>query len=150
MPRLSVPMEGSQKELHNPELLVSPLTAKEATVSSKIEGTQSTVSDIFMYEAGGKTKHSDVSEVSNYRKAMSFAIEEMSKGRNITSHLIKTLHSLLLKDVRHKGVLGDFRQSQVWLGPEGAPIEKATYVPPENIKVPEYMENLFDYVKDGK
>ena len=108
-------LQGSQKKLQNSSLLISPLTAKEATVSSKIEGTQSTVSDVFLHEAGGETRHSDIAEVANYRTAMSFAIKELNNGRPLTKHLIKTLHNILLKNTRHKGTLGEFRKGDVWI-----------------------------------
>jgi Fic family protein len=144
-------LEGSQKHLQNPILLVSPLTAKEATVSSRIEGTQSTVSDIFLYEAGGKLKHPDTIEVMNYRKAINFAINELKKGRTISISLIKSLHEILLKGARHKGTPGKFRDGRVWIGEkDGDPIEKAIYVPPEAILVNEYMENLIDYLYKSK
>jgi len=144
-------LEGSQKKLQNPELLISPLTAKEAAVSSKIEGTQSTVSDIFLHEAGGKTKYSDIAEVANYRSAMQFAIRELKTGRILSKHLIKTLHSILLKNTRHKGTLGEFRKGNVWIANKlGDPIEKAIYVPPEAYLVDEYIEDLLEYLKEGK
>src|SRR3989304_5219160 len=63
-------LEGLQRKLLNPSLLIAPLTAKEAAVSSRIEGTQSTASDVFLYEAGGEAKFRDTAEVANYRRAM--------------------------------------------------------------------------------
>ncbi len=144
-------LEGSQKKLQNSSLLISPLTAKEATTSSRIEGTQSDVSDVFIYEAGGQTKHADVKEVINYRKAMGLAIAELQKGREITSNLIETLHSILMKDVRHKGLKGKFRVGQVWIAEKaGDPIEKAIYVPPEPLHVIPAIDNLIEYIKSGK
>ncbi|OGC87705.1 hypothetical protein A3D70_02165 [Candidatus Adlerbacteria bacterium RIFCSPHIGHO2_02_FULL_54_18] len=144
-------LEGSQKKLHNSELLISPLTAKEATVSSKIEGTQSTVSDVFLHEAGATTKHADIAEVSNYRTAMLFAIRELKKNRELSKHLAKTLHEILLKDTRHKGTLGEFRKGPVWIAKKhGDPIEKAIYVPPEAHFVNDYVEDLLCYLKQGK
>jgi Fic family protein len=65
-------LQGSQKKMQNPNLLVSPLTAKEATTSSRIEGTQSDVGDLFTYEAGGEAKYDDVIEVINYRKTINY------------------------------------------------------------------------------
>lgn len=144
-------LQGSQKKLQNSALLISPLTAKEATVSSKIEGTQSTVSDVFLHEAGGITKHSDIAEVANYRSAMGFAIKEMSKGRNLSKDLIKNLHNILLKNTRHKGVLGEFRKGDVWIAKKhGDPIEKAIYVPPEAHFVNDYVDDLLKYLQIGK
>lgn len=144
-------LEGSQKKLQNPDLLISPLTTKEAVVSSKIEGTQSEVADVFMFDAGGETKHADIREVINYRKAMGLATKEIGKGREVSGHLIESLHEVLLKGVRHKGLLGKFREGQVWIAEHaGDPIEKATYIPPKFIHVRSLIDNLFDYINNGK
>jgi Fic family protein len=144
-------LEGSQKKLQNSSLLISPLTAKEAVMSSKIEGTQSDVADVFLFDAGEKTKHADIQEVINYRTAMGLAVKEIQKGRGVSSHLIESLHGILLKDVRHKGLLGKFREGQVWIAERaGDPIEKAIYVPPEPIHVRSGVDNLFDYINNGK
>ena len=144
-------LEGSQRKLQNPTLLISPLTAKEATVSSKIEGTQSSVSDVFLYEAGAVPKHTDTRQVINYRSAMAYAIEEIRKGRSLTPHLIKTIHNILLEGVRHKGELGKFRNDKVWIAEkEGDPIEKAIYIPPQHFLVEEYIEDLFSFIEQGQ
>lgn len=144
-------LEGSQKKLQNPYLLISPLTAKEAVMSSRIEGTQSDVADVFMFDVGEQTKHADIREVVNYRRAMGFAMTEIDKGRNVSSHLVESLHSILLEDVRHKGLLGKFREGQVWIAERaGDPIEKAIYVPPEPMHVRSLIDNLFEYINHGK
>ena len=140
-------LQGSQHELGNARLLISPLTAKEATVSSRIEGTQSTVSDVFLLEAGGVPQNSDTIQVKNYRYAMTFAIDELKKGRKISAYFIKTLHQLLLNGVRHKGRLGEFRKCPVWIAEkEGDPIEKAIYIPPEFHFVIDYIDELISYI----
>jgi len=144
-------LEGSQRKLHNPSLLISPLTTKEATVSSKIEGTQSTVSDVFLYDAGGIIETKDTKQVINYRATMNFAIEELDKSRPLSMHLIKTMHGILLDGVRHKGEIGKFRDDKVWIAKkDGDPIEKAIYVPPEHVFVDEYIEDLFQFINKGK
>lgn len=144
-------LEGSQKKLQNPGLLVSPLAAKEAVMSSKIEGTQSDVTDVFMFDAVGETKHIDTREVVNYRRAMNLAVREIEKGRDVSSHLVESLHGVLLKDVRHKGLPGKFREGQVWIAERaGDPIKKAIYIPPEPIHVRSNIDNLFDYINNGK
>jgi Fic family protein len=144
-------LEGSQKKLHNSELLISPLTAKEAAVSSKIEGTQSTVSDVFIHEAGGEVRYPDIAEVKNYRTAMQFAIEELKDKKMLSKHLIRSMHKILLENTRHKGLLGSFRTGDVWIAKRiGDPIEKATYVPPEAHFVDEYVDDLLEYLKNGK
>ena len=141
-------LDGKQGNLHlNADLLIAPLSAKEATVSSKIEGTQSTVKDVFLHEAGEKTKYSDVLEVANYRKAIYYSVEKL-KQKPLTINIIKDIHSILLEGSRGHSRKGEFRIDQVWLGTEGDPIEKATYIPPIPQKVPEYMFNLEKYVNN--
>lgn len=138
-------LDGLHNNLKDPKLLIAPLITKEATVSSKIEGTQSTVRDVFLHEAGEETKFKDVVEVANYKKAMEYAIEEL-KERPLSINLIKELHGILLNQARGSGIRGDFRQDQVWIGKVGVSIEQATYIPPENALILEYMDNLEKYI----
>lgn len=143
-------LEGSQRKLPNPSLLISPLTAKEATVSSKIEGTQSTVSDVFLYEAGALPLSNDTQQVINYRVTMSFAIKELQKERPLSPHLIKTMHGILLDNVRHKGEIGKFRSDRVWIAEKaGDPIEKAIYIPPIHTQVDDYVTDLFNFINNS-
>lgn len=134
-----------QRELPNPSLLISPLLTKEATISSRIEGTRSTVSDVFLYEATRETKYDDTIEVFNYRRAMIWAMDAL-KYRKFNLSFIKELHSILLEKARGEKYRGKFRENQVFIGEKGTTIEKATYIPPEPILVPEYMENLERYI----
>lgn len=144
-------LQGSQKKLQNAMHLIGPLVAKEAAVSSKIEGTQSSSSDVYIYDAGGEAAYSDTPVVSNYRSAMLDAIHALHNGNQLTMHTIKALHGTLLKQVRHKGVLGAFREGVVWIGErEGDPIEKALYIPPEHVHVNSYMENMLGYIEKDK
>ncbi len=144
-------LEGSQRNLQNPILLIAPLTTKEATASSRIEGTYSDASDVFIFEATGKERKKDTLEVANYRKAMLSALEDLKNGREFSLHFIKSLHGILLKGVRHRGKIGSFRDKDVFIAEKaGDPIEKALYVPPEPFLVSEYMENLIDYVRNSE
>ncbi|TSC92690.1 MAG: Fic family protein [Candidatus Berkelbacteria bacterium Licking1014_7] len=138
-------LDGLHRNLPNPSLLIAPLITKEATISSKIEGTKSTVSDVFLYESGEKTKYPDIVEVTNYRKAMIWSMQVLME-RKFNLSFMKELHSILLEDTRGHRKKGEFRKEQVFIGKEGATIEQATYIPPENILVPEYMENLEKYI----
>ena len=144
-------LQGSQKKLQNPDLLISPLSAKEAAVSSKIEGTQSTVSDVFLHEAGGRTRHSDIQEVVNYRRTINFAIKKISTEKRITIPMVRQLHRSLLENTRHKGTLGAFRQKDVWIAARaGDPIDKALYIPPHYSQIQSYIDNLWEYINNGK
>lgn len=141
-------LQGSQGKLRNAMHLIGPLVAKEAAVSSKIEGTQSTSSDVYIYDAGGKAAYSDTPVVSNYRSAMIDAIYGLKQGNKLTAHIIKALHGTLLKGVRHKGKIGAFREGPVWIAEyDGEPIEKALYIPPEHFHINSYIDNLLEYVE---
>jgi Fic family protein len=143
-------VQGSQKSLKNPALLIAPLSAKEAAISSKIEGTQSTVSDVFMFDATGKSSVQDTPFVINYRNAIYKATGELRKGRKLTPSLVEALHKVLLEGSRYKGELGKFREKSVWIATNANdPIEKAIYIPPRHMLVPEYMDNLFQYLDMG-
>lgn len=142
--------EGYGKRFFNPDLLVSPLATKEATISSRIEGTISTISDVYKYEAGETPEYSGTAEVANYRKAITQEILLAQQGKKVNKAHLKSIHKTLLTGVRHKGILGDFRKDDVWIGEKQSdPIEKAIYVPPKAISVESYMDNLFEYIEKG-
>ncbi len=143
-------LEGSQKKLQNPSLLISPLSAKEATVSSKIEGTISTVSDVFLYEAGGKAKDLDTKQVINYRKTMNFALDEFQRGRKISTNFLESMQAILLDGIKPKANLGKYREDTVYIGKKGDSIEKAAYIPPEFYLVKDYMEDLINYLSKNE
>jgi Fic family protein len=139
-------LDGLHRNLPNPDILIAPLlSTTEATVSSKIEGTISTVANVLRFEATGETTDNDTREVSNYKRAMQYAIEGL-KDRPINSSFIKALHQILLEDARGEKGRGDFRKEQVWIGIKTRPIEEARYIPPESILIAEYMENLEQYI----
>jgi Fic family protein len=138
-------LDGLQRNLLNPSILISPLLVKEATISSRIEGTRSTVSDVLEYEATGESRFADAVEVSNYKKAMVIASEEL-KEKPLNLGFTRSVHQILLENTRGHKNRGKFRDESVWIGKEGDPIEKARYVPPENFMVSEYMENLENYM----
>ncbi len=143
-------LDESQKKLPNPFLLVAPMVTKEATISSKIEGTRSTLSDVMLFEAGEGAKYSDTLEVANYRKATLWALGALEK-RNFNLSFIKELHSILLKGVRGEKLdPGSFRKDQVWIGKRGEDINQATYVPVNPLHILEYMENLESYLINDK
>lgn len=141
-------LQEAQKRLGNPGLLIAPLTAKEAEVSSKIEGTQTTSSDVFVFEAGGEPKYSDTRQVSNYRIAMTIAQQRLADGKTITPHLIRELHQILLNEVPHTGRVGSFRSDQNYIAEKKSdPIENALYIPPVPTVVQGLIENLVSYIE---
>jgi len=103
---------------------------KEAVMSSQIEGTQSSLSDLMLYEMEGVpgVPMDDVQEVSCYVNALSLGIERIRQGQPISFRLITELHQALMTSGRgiNKGP-GEFRKNQVWIG--GYRADEATFVP---------------------
>ncbi len=142
--------DGLLSGLINPKVLLSPLTTKEAVISSRIEGTQATFEDVLEVEAGISQKSEsikgDVQEIVNYRTALWYAEQEL-KNRELSLNLIKQIHFILMQSVRGKDKNpGEFRKIQNWIGSKGTPIEEARYVPPNPMIVEEYMEKLIKFI----
>lgn len=144
-------LNGLLVNIPNPDLLTTPLLTKEAVLSSRIEGTQATLKEVFEYEAEAKSsqedaKERDVYEILNYRRAMDASIEELAK-RTIGENLLKKTHHILLDSVRgaHKD-RGNFRKSQVYIGPPNSTIEEATYIPPPPTEILPLLSNWEAYI----
>lgn len=129
----------------NPNLLVAPYVRKEAVQSSRIEGTQASLSDLFYYEAlKEKPRHEDVLEVLNYVRAMNYGLSRL-KELPLSLRLIREIHEKLMEGVRGERMQpGEFRTSQNWIGSPGCTLADATYVPPP---VPEMNDALADWEK---
>lgn len=141
--------DGVLKGLPDPELLLSPMTTQEAVLSSRIEGTQASLSDVLKYEAGeipaGEARQLDIQEVLNYRKALKTAEREL-KTRPFNLNMLRKLHSILLDSVRGRDKdRGNFRRVQNWIGAHGTPIEQATFVPPHPGQVMRALDNWERY-----
>lgn len=116
-----------------PKLLIQPFIHNEAVLSSRIEGTRTSLDDLYKYETTQLSffeQTDDVKEVFNYVKAMDFGLDRINT-LPISLRLIREVHAVLMKDVRG-GTLtpGEFRCSQNWIGPAGSTLDSAPYVPP--------------------
>lgn len=141
--------DGILQGIINPAVLLSPLTTKEAVLSSKIEGTQASLEEVLQYEASPDVKnekYDDIQEIINYREAMRYAKQWM-KEKPITLNLIKQMHEILLNSVRGKDKgRGNFRNTQNYIGKPGSKIEEAIYVPPEPWGLLDHLSNFEKYV----
>lgn len=124
-------LKGIGQMLPNPNLLIAPYMRKEAVLSSRIEGTQASLSDLFLFEMEETVppKVPDVLEVRNYVKALNFGLKKSSE-LPLSLRLVRETHKVLMEGVRGKErVPGELRQGQVLIGPDRNP-ENATYIPP--------------------
>lgn len=141
--------DGLLQSVINPGVLLSPLTNREAVLSSKIEGTQATVDEVLEYEAGMEfegEKVQDIQEIVNYRKALILATESLA-DRPLSLSLIRSMHEVLMGSVRGANKSpGQFRNTQNWLGFEGCTIDQATFVPPSPLQLLDHLEAFERYI----
>ncbi len=119
------------ENIPNKSLFIYMYVRKEALLSSQIEGTQSSFSDLVLFDSHQKPEISieDVEEVSNYVKAMNYGIKRLKEAFPLSLRLLREIHSILLSGVRGSTKLaGEFRRSQNWIG--GTRPANAVFVPP--------------------
>ena len=135
-------LDGSARVLPNKELFIDAYVKKEAVLSSQIEGTRSSLSDLYRYALDGRVmRGSDVVEVSNYVEAMEYGLDRLRGGFPISNRLIREIHEVLMsKGVGENKSPGEFRRSQVWIG--GTRPGNAVFVPPPHTHVAECMGEL--------
>lgn len=142
--------DGVLQGMVNPLVLLSPLTTREALLSSKIEGTQATFEEILKYDAEPSKqlepqRAADIQEIVNYREAMGTAVGDLKK-KPFCLNLLRRLHSILLSSVRgRERAPGEFRKIQNYIGPPGATLETATFVPPSPDRLMEFLDNWEKY-----
>lgn len=137
-------LNGIGFSLPNPNLFIMMAIRKEALLSSQIEGTQATMTDILTYETWSEVDNlDDVEEVVNYIKALYHGINRLDK-LSLCMRIIKECHEILLNSVRgHEKTPGEFRKSQNWIGQS---LKNAIFVPPPHTQVPEAIGNLEKFI----
>lgn len=133
----------------NIDLFISMHVLKEATQSSKIEGTKTNIEDALLdKEDINDEKRDDWEEVQNYIEALNSAIKKL-ETLPFSSRLIRETHRILLQGVRGKHKLpGEFRSSQNWIG--GASMNDATFIPPIHSSINEYMGDLENFAHNSE
>lgn len=131
----------------NIDLFIRMHIAKEATQSSKIEGTQTNMEEVFLKkEEISNEKRDDWEEVQNYISAMNEAVKSLHQ-LPFSSRLIKQTHKILLQGVRGEHKLpGEYRTSQNWIG--GATINDATFIPPIHSTINELISDIEIFAND--
>ena len=151
--------EGVLRGVPNPDVLLAPLSAQEAVLSSRIEGTQSSLSDVLALEAHGREagdtarRRAETREVLNYRRALITATTLMA-DLPLSGRLIRHAHGVLMQGARGGGAdAGAYRRIQNWIGPPGSTEKTATLVTCPAPEIPDAMGSweryLHDDVPDG-
>jgi Fic family protein len=127
--------DGTLAAVPNAGVLLSPLTTQEAVLSSRIEGTQASMSEVLEFEADASapdlanSRRADILEVLNYRHAVRFAEERLAEIP-LSLRLIREMHGVLLHGVRGQNSSpGEFRRTPNWIGAPSCPMEEARFVP---------------------
>lgn len=141
---------GALSHLVNPQILLAPMTTKESTMSSKIEGTQATFTEVLQHDAGenfNTYKNQEIQEVLNYRSAMAYATELLQERPFIHLNMIRDIHKVLLSGVRGENkARGEFRKIQNWIGPKNSTIETASFVPPAPNEIINYLDEWEKFI----
>jgi len=136
-------LDSVSSYLANPSFFLYTYIRKEAVLSSQIEGTQSSLSDLLISEAGLDTQvpFDDVEEVSNYVAALYHGLKRLEGGFPLSLRLLKEIHAVLLRKGRGSDKTpGEFRRSQNWIG--GSRPGNAIFVPPPPEQVLSCMGEL--------
>ena len=148
--------EGRLLGLLNANLLLSPLASQEAVLSNRIEGTQTTLTEVLTFEAAGNLsdestpERANFREVLNYRIALFSAIDKLQEIP-LSQRLIRQTHEVLMQGVRgHSKAAGRYRRlpSTCWIGPPGSTIETARYIPCPVEQLNSAMDALEFYIHD--
>ena len=144
---------GLGRTLPNPGLLVSPFLRREAVLSSRIEGTQSDITDLYFYEARqldlpgiekSTANEADVREVFNYVQALEHGLKRLAEFP-VSLRLLREIHARLMEGVRGEHATpGEFRTRQNWIG--GASINESVYVPPPVSEMNTALASLEKYL----
>lgn len=135
-------LSGLGRRLRNPHLLIGPYVRREAVLSSRIEGTRASLSDLLLDEVEEeRPDDADVREVRQYVEALEYGIVRL-QDLPLSLRLVGEIHERLMRGVRGgHATPGEFRRSQNWIGPPGSTPATAPYVPPPPDRMLECLAN---------
>ncbi|MCB5233785.1 MAG: Fic family protein [Candidatus Cloacimonetes bacterium] len=143
--------DGMLQSIVNPILFLSPLTTREAVLSSQMEGIKATLDDVLSYDADPsetieESKYEDIMEVISYRNTLVYATKQL-KTHPLSLDFIKELHAILLDSVRGQSKSpGEFRTRQNYIGRPGSSIREAIFIPPSPANVMPSLDSLEEYI----
>ena len=143
-------LDGAARLLPQLQLFLYSYIRKEAVLSSQIEGTQSSLSDLLRHESEltPGVPLDDVTEVSGYAQALNIGVDRMQAGEELSVELILDLHRILLSNRRGASKdPGKIRSGQNWIG--GKTPDRAIFVPPPSNEVIGLLERLIDYCNNS-
>ena len=138
-------LDGMVRVVPDSDFFVSMYVRREAVLSSQIEGTQSTLEDLLEAEVDPdrRERYGDVGDIVNYIRAMNHGLERLD-SLPLSLRLIREIHGELLRHGRGaQAAPGEFRKTQNWIGPPGATLQTATFVPPP--PKPEMLDALHQF-----
>jgi len=147
-------LAGLGRTLPNPHLLIAPFIRREAVLSSRIEGTRTSLGDLYAYEKGQHplpgaaepAPEADTREGANYVRTLEFGLEQIRLGQPISLWLIRGLHAHLMDGVRgaHQRP-GEFREIQNFIGSDNN-LQHARYVPPPPLQMQQCLTDFATYI----
>ena len=134
-------LDGVAQLLPNTELVATPYAAREAIASSRLEGTHTTLEEMYEAEAGKYViSAEDILKITNYRKALHLGMASVANG-SLTLGLLKKIHATLMEGEQLEGPLGEWRKKPAWVSsPNNSPIT-APFVPPIQGRLTVAMKN---------
>ena len=143
-------LDGRASDLPSPYLLIGPVTAREAVASSRIEGSTSTIAEVYQFQLDGMVPdQDDAEEVHNHIRAMQYGLERLPT-LPISLRLLCEIHRELMSGVRgQERRPGEFRSRQVIIGSGLPGIENARYVPPPPSEMMPAMYALEEFLHSG-
>ncbi len=142
-------LDSLASTLPSPHILVRAFVRREAVLSSRIEGTRASLSDVYIYEAVQLSylePFTDVREVHNYVSALGYGLERLDT-LPVSLRLIREIHAVLMDGVRGEHLSpGEFRKSQNWIGSPGSTLESATFIPPAENQMYASLDSLEKFI----